>query len=88
MNRTGLLIALLVAAVVGIVFALWPELDLKIASFFYDPANGRWSARHETRVLTRLRHMSTWLIGLIAGRRKPCSDPLGFIRDATEDPRR
>jgi len=31
MNRTGLLIALAVAAVVGVVFGLYPELDLRLS---------------------------------------------------------
>ena len=37
MNRTGLLLSLIVAAVTGLTFALYPELDLKIAGLFYDP---------------------------------------------------
>ena len=36
MNRTGLLIALGLALVVGLVFGIYPELDLKLASLFYD----------------------------------------------------
>jgi len=38
MNRTGLAIALAVAAVVGGLFAAYPQLDLDIAALFYDPA--------------------------------------------------
>ncbi len=38
MNRTGLFIALSLALVVGLVFALYPELDLKLAALFYDPS--------------------------------------------------
>ncbi len=38
MNRTGLFIALSLALVVGLVFGLYPELDLKLAALFYDPA--------------------------------------------------
>jgi lipid A 4'-phosphatase len=34
MNRTGLLIALALAALVGIVFGLYPELDLRLAEIF------------------------------------------------------
>jgi lipid A 4'-phosphatase len=37
MNRTGLFIALSLALVVGIVFGIYPELDLKLAALFYDP---------------------------------------------------
>ncbi len=38
MNRTGLFIALGLALVIGAVFGLYPELDLKLAALFYDPA--------------------------------------------------
>src|SRR3954452_12941502 len=37
MNRTGLLIALAIAVVVGVVFAIDPQLDLKISGLFFDP---------------------------------------------------
>jgi lipid A 4'-phosphatase len=37
MNRTGLFIALSLALVVGLVFGLYPELDLKLAALFFDP---------------------------------------------------
>jgi membrane-associated PAP2 superfamily phosphatase len=35
MNRTGLIIALAIAAVVGLAFGLFPELDLRVARHFY-----------------------------------------------------
>jgi membrane-associated PAP2 superfamily phosphatase len=35
MNRTGLMIALAVAVVVGVFFAVYPRLDLDIAALFY-----------------------------------------------------
>jgi membrane-associated PAP2 superfamily phosphatase len=38
MNRTGLFIALGLALVVGLVFGIYPELDLKLAALFYDSA--------------------------------------------------
>jgi membrane-associated PAP2 superfamily phosphatase len=38
MNRTGLLIALSLAFVIGLVFGIYPELDLKLAALFYDGA--------------------------------------------------
>ncbi|TMJ22946.1 MAG: PAP2 family protein, partial [Alphaproteobacteria bacterium] len=40
MNRTGLAITLAIAATVGVVFALWPELDLKLAGVFFDAQRG------------------------------------------------
>jgi lipid A 4'-phosphatase len=36
MNRTGLFVALSLALVVGLVFGIFPELDLKLAALFYD----------------------------------------------------
>jgi lipid A 4'-phosphatase len=39
MNRTGLLIALGLALVIGLMFGIFPELDLKLAALFYDPAS-------------------------------------------------
>jgi lipid A 4'-phosphatase len=38
MNRTGLFIALILALGVGLLFGIFPELDLKLAALFYDPA--------------------------------------------------
>jgi lipid A 4'-phosphatase len=38
MNRTGLFVALGIGAVVGIVFGIWPRLDLAISALFFDPA--------------------------------------------------
>ncbi len=38
MNRTGLFIALGMALAVGLLFGIFPELDLELAGLFYDPA--------------------------------------------------
>jgi lipid A 4'-phosphatase len=40
MNRTGLLIALTLALVIGGLFGFYPELDLKLAALFYDAPSG------------------------------------------------
>jgi lipid A 4'-phosphatase len=37
MNRTGLIIALTIGVVVGVVFGVWPRLDLAASTPFYDP---------------------------------------------------
>ena len=37
MNRTGLFIALALALVIGLLFGIYPELDLRLAALFYDP---------------------------------------------------
>ena len=38
MNRTGLFIALALSLIFGLLFGLYPELDLKITAYFYDVA--------------------------------------------------
>jgi lipid A 4'-phosphatase len=38
MNRTGLFIALALTIVIALLFGIYPELDLKLAALFYDPA--------------------------------------------------
>ena len=65
MNRTGLVIALAVAAVVGLVFGLEPDLDLRLAAPFFDPAKGGFWRSFDPAYL-RMRDASTWLIALIA----------------------
>jgi lipid A 4'-phosphatase len=60
MNRTGLAIALAIAVVVGIVFAVYPQLDLDLSALFRDPAyksyvfavNAQWWVR-DTRWIAR-----------------------------------
>ena len=45
MNRTGLFIALALALVVGLLFGVFPELDLKLAALFYDAATKTFPAK-------------------------------------------
>lgn len=40
MNRTGLIVALVIAAVVGLAFGFYPDLDLRVARYFYDVVDG------------------------------------------------
>ena len=42
MNRKGALIALAVAALAGLVFALFPEFDLLISARYFDSTTGSW----------------------------------------------
>ena len=65
MNRTGLVIALAVAAVVGLVFGIRADLDLGLAALFFDPARGGFWRSFDPTYL-RLRDASTWLVALIA----------------------
>lgn len=65
MNRTGLVIALAVAATVGLVFGLWPDLDLRLAAPFFDRERGGFWRSYDPRYL-RMRDAATWLITLVA----------------------
>jgi membrane-associated PAP2 superfamily phosphatase len=51
MNRTGLLIALAVAALVGVLFAVYPQLDLDLAGLFFDPQVRNFGIGQKTWVL-------------------------------------
>jgi lipid A 4'-phosphatase len=64
MTRTGLVIALAVAAAVGLLFGLRPDLDLTLAGLFFDPPRGFWRSFDPTYL--RLRDGATWLITLVA----------------------
>ena len=64
MNRTGLLIALAIAVVVGTVFAIWPGLDLALSGIFYDAANRRWRVLDTPSGIVR--DLAGWLIALVA----------------------
>jgi lipid A 4'-phosphatase len=68
MNRTGLIVALALALVIGLVFGIDPELDLKVTSWFYDEASRSFPlkfnllaaiARHGAMVIA-------WLLALPA----------------------
>ena len=48
MNRTGLFIALALALVLGLLFGIYPELDLKLAALFYDAANKTFPLKFNT----------------------------------------
>ena len=61
MNRTGLVLVLAIAAVVGVTFAVFPELDLAISRVFYDPAKQDFSLRFHPW-LVWLRGESMWVV--------------------------
>src|SRR4051794_29551585 len=65
MSRSALAIALAIAAIVGLIFAVWPELDLKLAAVFFDPARGGFWRSYDAFYL-RVRDASTWVITLVA----------------------
>ncbi len=63
MNRTGLLICLAIAAVVGTVFALYPQLDVTLSRYFY--AGGlRWHVLDWRSGIVR--DIASWIIALVA----------------------
>lgn len=65
MNRTGLLIALSIAAITGLAFGLYPQLDLKLGALFYDPQTNQFLSRVHPW-LYYLRYGALWLVALIA----------------------
>jgi len=64
MNRTGLAIALTIAVVVGVLFALYPRLDLDLAGLFFDRQTGAFDAAAAPWVM-RSRDAARLLIGLL-----------------------
>lgn len=91
MNRTGLIIALTVAFVSGLLFGIYPELDLKIARLFYNEGAHRF-AFGAVGFAETLRRSAMWiawsftvpafvtLIGKLIWRARP---PLIPLRAAT-----
>jgi lipid A 4'-phosphatase len=71
MNRTGLLVALAIAAAIGVIFAAFPDLDLKITRLFFEP-RGRgflltyyaYFAGHPW--VLRLRDATMWIVAALA----------------------
>ena len=60
MNRTGLFIALALALVVGILFGIYPELDLKLAALFYNAAQNTFPVKLDT-VAQFARDAAMWI---------------------------
>jgi lipid A 4'-phosphatase len=65
MNRTGLAIALFVAVVVGVLFGVYPQLDLRISGFFFDPHSHQFKLNAQPWVMF-VRDVARWLVALIA----------------------
>ncbi len=63
MNRTGLIIALAIAAVVGLLFGLYPQLDLAIARLFFDvePVQHFTFTWHLSPALMTVRNNVLWI---------------------------
>jgi lipid A 4'-phosphatase len=60
MNRTGLFIALGLFLVIGLLFGLYPELDLKLAAAFYDVASKTFPLKFNA-VAEFARYAAMWI---------------------------
>ena len=69
MNRTGLFIALGLALVIGLLFGIYPELDLKLAALFYDPATKTFPLKAQQTGDVRARYRDVDRVGLLRCRR-------------------
>lgn len=66
MARAGLCLALLVGAVTGFLFTVYPSLDLEIAALFYDPV-ARALVNPDTGVVAVVRLFNLALVGIVVG---------------------
>ncbi len=63
MSRRGLIVALAFATVFGLVFGVFPGLDLEIARLFYDPAAKTFPLRSNS-IFGHLRDTASWVLVL------------------------
>jgi lipid A 4'-phosphatase len=64
MNRTGLAIALVIAVVVGVLFGVYPQFDLQISAYFFDPHSHLFKLTDQPWVILT-RDAARWLVALI-----------------------
>jgi lipid A 4'-phosphatase len=64
MNRTGLAIALTIGVVVGVLFAIYPHLDIDISAHFHDPQINLFDANVQPWVMNS-RAAARWLTALL-----------------------
>jgi len=65
MNRTGLFIALGLSLIVGLLFGIYPELDLKLAALFYDPATATFPLK-QNGLAAFARDAAMWIAWALA----------------------
>lgn len=65
MNRTGLFIALGLTLVIGLLFGIYPELDLRLAALFYDSATKTFPLKLNT-LAAFARDGAMWIAWAIA----------------------
>jgi membrane-associated phospholipid phosphatase len=63
MTRTGLTVALTIAAVVGLVFGLYPELDVRVTGLLFNPKVSTYELR---QTLLPVRDAAMWLVAALA----------------------
>ena len=64
MNRNGLLIALAIAAAVGLVFGMRPDFDLAVSALFFDPDQKAFPLRSAASVRI-IRDVAEWILILL-----------------------
>lgn len=65
MNRTGLVIALFIGAAVGVVFGVFPQLDIAVSRLFFNEQFRVFPLQYSL-VSRHLREAFTWVIALLA----------------------
>jgi len=65
MNRTGLFIALGLVVVIGLLFGIFPELDLNLAALFYDPATQSFPLKRDS-LAAFARDAAMWIAWILA----------------------
>lgn len=65
MNRTGLVVALVIGVGVGVVFGLWPQLDIAISRLFFNEPHRVFPIQY-SMVARHLRDAFMYVIALIA----------------------
>lgn len=64
MNRTGLVIALVIGVCVGVVFAVWPQLDIAISRLFFNEQYRVFPVQYSL-VARNLRDLFTYVIAAL-----------------------
>jgi lipid A 4'-phosphatase len=64
MNRTGMAIAFVIAAAVGVIFGVYPRLDIDVSALFYNQHTGFFDANAQPWV-NNSRAAARWLSALI-----------------------
>jgi lipid A 4'-phosphatase len=62
MTRTGLTVALAIAAVVGLVFGLYPDLDVRVTGLLFNPEVSTYGLR---QTLLPVRNTAMWLVAAL-----------------------